>query len=294
MPGKYINPYTDFGFKRIFGQEAHKDILIAFLNSLLPERHQIAGLRFRNTEMTPARAKIYVPTLDLYCESPSGERFIVEMQQKNQLFFMDRSVFYAACAIREQYELGQQDYRLAAVYFVGIMDFVYRIEGSEPELVKEVSLKDRRGFEMYDKLRMYFLQMPLFTKAEGELATPFDKWLYFLKNLPGLDHIPAVLGEPVFEKAFRIAEFARMTADEEWAYFRACDALRDSKTLVVNARAEGLAEGKAEGLAEGRAEGIAKEKQETARKMKSLGMTVGNIAAVTGLPEEQINTALGM
>ena len=279
MPGKYINPCTDFGFKRIFGQEANKDILVAFLNSILPEKHQIAELRFLNTEFTPSRAELYAPLLDLYCVSPSGEQFIVEMQQKHQLLFIDRSVYYTACAIREQYERGRRDLGLAAVYFVGIMNFIHRIENHPPRLVHELSLKDQDGVEMYDKLRMYFIQMPLFTKTESALETPMDKWLFFLRNLPGLDHIPAVFGEPVFEKAFHVAATANMTREEEWAYRFSLGSQLSNQDILdtakADARAEGMEKGKAEGMKKGKAEGMKKGKAEGMKKGKAEGMKKG-------------------
>ena len=272
MPGKYINPYTDFGFKRIFGREANKDILISFLNSLLPQRHQIADLRFLNNEQTPPRREVYAPILDLFCESPSGEQFIVEMQQENQGYFLDRTVYYTACAIRDQWERGQHNYRLAAVYFVGIMDFVHPFENSPPRLLHELSLKDQEGVEMYDKLRMYFIQMPLFKKSETELETQLDKWLFFLKNLPGLDCIPAVLREPVFEKAFETAEKSTMTREEEIEYRITREILYINKGVVETAEAKGEA----------------KANFENARKMKALGLPVETIASVTGLAAAQI------
>ncbi|TAF68052.1 MAG: hypothetical protein EAZ55_00890, partial [Cytophagales bacterium] len=84
---KYINPYTDFGFKKLFGEEANKDLLIDFLNQLLPPRHQIADLNFRNPESLgdlPAERKAI---FDIHCVALSGERFIVEMQKAKLKYF---------------------------------------------------------------------------------------------------------------------------------------------------------------------------------------------------------------
>ncbi len=78
---KYINPYTDFGFKKLFGEEANKDLLIDFLNQLLPEYHQVAKLTFRNNENLSEFAFERSAIFDIHCESQSGERFIVEMQK---------------------------------------------------------------------------------------------------------------------------------------------------------------------------------------------------------------------
>jgi len=308
MPGKYINPYTDFGFKRIFGQEANKDILIAFLNSLLPEYHQIADLEFRNNEQTPPRREIYTFILDLYCVTPSGERFIVEMQQKYHHHFMDRSVSYTAAAIRGMVERGEKSYALPAVYYIGILDFVHHGEGWMGEVIQEVSLKNQKGVVMYDKLRMYFIQLPLFTKTESELEKPLDKWLYFLKNLQGFQRIPEVLGEPVFEKAFEVAALSAMSESEQYAHEKAWDDMVTTKAIweygleearttglaegKAEGKAEGLAEGKAEGKAEGLAEGEAQGVLKTARNMLALGIPLETIAQATGLAEADIKQEL--
>ena len=289
MQGKYINPYTDFGFKRIFGQEANKDILISFLNSLLPQKHQVADLRFLNTERTPHNIELHTPILDIFCESPSGEQFIVEMQKKNQALFLDRSVYYTACAIRDQVERGRKDYDLVAVYFIGIMDFTHKFNDGPPRLITEVSLKDNEGRLVYNKLLMYFVQMPLFTKTESELVTQLDKWFWFLQNLPDLDHIPSVLGEPVFAKAFETAKTSVMTREERLKYHQAWDALVTTKDMVETALAEGLAEGLAkglaEGLAEGKAEGLAEANRENAIKIKAAGIPSEIITQITGIKD---------
>ena len=129
----------------------------------------------------------------------------------------------------------------------------------------------KHGAEVYNKLRMYFVQMPLFDKEPSELATPLE-----------------VFGEPVFRKAFAAAEFAAMTEEEEREYLNAWDAHTASKGMIDTAREEGEAKGFAEGKAEGRAEGRAEANFETARRMKALGIPPDTIATATGLPAEQI------
>ena len=307
MYEKYIDPFTDFGFKRIFGQEANKDILIAFLNAILPSHHQIADLQFLNNELTPPRTDTYTAILDLHCVTPDGERFIVEMQQKNQAYFIDRSVYYIASAITNMIKRGTVPVVLPAVYFIGLMNFVHTGEGWQNALIREVSLKDRYGAEIYDKLRMLFIQMPLFNLTESQLELPRDKWLYFIKNLPDLYGIPEILGEPVFEKAFEIAATANMTEAEQLAYDASWKVKADNVAVWMkdredfeNARAkilaegeakgkaEGLAKGKAEGLAEGEAKGKADAVVLLAKKMKTSGMPLEQIATITGLPSEDI------
>jgi len=85
-------------------------------------------------------------------------------------------------------------------------------------LINEVSLKNQHGKEFYDKLKMIYIQMPLFIKSESELKTRQDKWFYFLKNLPDLDDIPSIMKENVFKKAFHTAELAVMPVNERERY----------------------------------------------------------------------------
>ena len=91
---KYINPYTDFGFKRLFGVDGNKDLLIDFLNQLLPTKHQIKNLTFKNVENTPDLPEERKAIFDIHCESLTGERFIVEMQKAKIKYFKDRAIFY--------------------------------------------------------------------------------------------------------------------------------------------------------------------------------------------------------
>jgi len=294
---RYINPYTDFGFKRLFGEEASKDLLIDFLNAFLPERHRVKTLTFRNTEQLGVIAIDRKAVFDIYCEAENGEHFIVEMQQARQDWFKDRALFYAAFPIREQAPKGLVhgevwDYQLQAVYLIAVLGFEYDKEEEWRKLQRNVTLKDQDGDLFYDKLEFIFLQMPLFKKTESELVTRQDKWYYFLKNLSGLDEIPALLREPLFERAFAAAEVAGMSKTELLAYEAHLKAYRDNYAAMTTAENEGLrrgrTEGRAEGRVEGRAEGRAERDIEIARNMKKKGFDTATIAEMTGLSPKEI------
>jgi predicted transposase/invertase (TIGR01784 family) len=285
MTARYINPYTDFGFKRLFGEEANKDLLIDFLNTFLPEKHRVKSLEFRNTEqlgvITADRRAIF----DIFCEAESGEKFIVEMQKASQDWFRDRALFYAAFPIRDQAPKGfisgeKWDFELKAVYLIAILAFEYDEYEERRKLQRNVQLKDQDGDLFYDKLEFIFLQMPLFTKLESELKTKKDKWLFFLKNLESFDDIPAILRESVFEQAFATAEIARMTRNELLGYEAHLKALRDNHAVMSTAIRQGTEKGRAEGRVE--------EKLDIARNMKQEGSKTAFIAKVTGLSEEEI------
>ncbi len=215
---RYINPYTYFGFKKLFGEEGNKDLLIDFLNQLLPPHHQIADLNFRNPENLADFSTERKAIFDIHCKALSGEKFIVEMQKAKVKYFKDRSLFYITFPIREQAQQGDWNFRLEPIYFVAILDFEYDEAEEIRKFRRDVSLKDQDGDVFFDKLHFKFLQMPLFNKKENELATKFDKWCYFLKNLESFDQIPNILNEPIFQKAFGTAELANLSIEQRAIY----------------------------------------------------------------------------
>jgi predicted transposase/invertase (TIGR01784 family) len=102
MLEKFINPFTDFGFKKLFGEEINKDLLIDFLNELLKGKTEIKNLTYLKTEQLGASALDRKAIFDLYCENEKGEKFIVELQKVRQEYFKDRSIYYATFPIQEQ------------------------------------------------------------------------------------------------------------------------------------------------------------------------------------------------
>jgi predicted transposase/invertase (TIGR01784 family) len=281
---KYLNPYTDFGFKKLFGEEANKDLLIDFLNQLLPAQHQIAELNFKNTEQLPDIPLERKAIFDISCISTTGQHFIVEMQKAKLQFFKDRSVFYVTFPIRDQAKKGDWLFKLDPVYFVAILDFVYDETKEMAKFRRDVALRDEEGQLFFDKLHFKFLQMPLFNKQADELETHFDKWIYFLKNLETFEHIPAILNEPIFQKAFKTAELANLSQEQYSAYEKNLLDYLGVRAAMVTAKEEGRAEGKAEGIAVGRTVGALS----IAKNMKAAGMETQVIAQMTGLSSTQI------
>lgn len=295
---RYLNPYTDFGFKKLFGEEGSQELLVDFLNQLLPAHHQIKELRFKNTEQLPEIPLERKAIFDIYCTSLSGERFVVEMQKAKLRFFKDRSVFYVTFPIREQAEKGGWNFALTPVYFIAILDFEYDEAEEKRKFRRDVALRDQDGDLFFDKLHFKFLQMPLFKKKAEELETRFDKWIYFLSNLENFDQIPQILNEAIFRKAFEITEVANLSREQltvyeqslidYWGITAALDTAREEGH--EEGRAEGREEGRAEGLAEGMAQGIEKGKWEITRKMIAENLPIEWIIKCTGLTVEQIQS----
>jgi predicted transposase/invertase (TIGR01784 family) len=283
MP-KYINPYTDFGFKKLFGEEANKDLLVDFLNQLLPPHHQIATLDFKNPENLPDISIDRKAIFDIHCKAASGERFVVEMQKAKVKYFKDRSLFYTTFPIRDQAIKGEWDFKLNTVYFVAILDFEYDEKEEKRKFRRDVALKDQDGDLFFDKLHYRFLQMPLFKKTADELVTKFDKWCYFLKNLGSFDTIPAILNEPIFQKAFEEAGLANMTADERDSYEHSLIHYWDMKSVIDTAVEEAVEKAVAKAIV-----GVTEQTQiDIAKVMLANGEPIEKIELYTQLTAAQI------
>ena len=289
MKQRYCNPFTDFGFKKLFGEEAHKDLLIDFLNALLPPKHRIRNLEYTKNEAAGATQLDRRAVFDIACTGENGERFIVELQKAKQNFFKDRSVFYATFPIREQAERGDLwDFELAAVYCVGILDFVFDEDKHNADYLHFVQLKNQHNTVFYDKLTFVYLEMPKFIKTESELLTQTDKWLYFIRHVSRLSDIPAALQAEIFEEAFRVAEIAQFTQGEAREYEASLKYYRDMQNVMDTAIGEAAAKAEAKGLEKGREEGMQEKQREIARNLKKIGLSVSEIAAATGLSKEEI------
>lgn len=253
---KYINPFTDFGFKKLFGSEPNKDLLMSFLNEIL--KLNIVELNYKKTEHLGASDLDRKVIFDLYCENEQGEKFIVELQKARQSFFKDRSLFYSTFPIQEQAEKGDWNYELKAVYTVAILDFCFEDENRNDLKVSVKLMDEYRKRVFYDKLTFLYLQMPNFRKSENELETLEDKWLYLIRNLHKLQNRPARLQEKVFMKAFETAEVAKLDPTERTAYEDSLKYYRDVKNSLDTAKEEGIEIGKELGREEAKIKGIQK------------------------------------
>ncbi|MBQ8487181.1 MAG: PD-(D/E)XK nuclease family transposase [Prevotella sp.] len=285
---RYVNPYTDFGFKKLFGTELNKDLLISLLNALFDRsaqqspgelRQVVKDLQYLPTEKMASFGQRRA-VFDVYCEGENGEKFIVEMQQASQDFFKDRSVFYSAFPIIEQGRTGDWDFHLNNVYTVGILNFIFPGDEYDKDCfhheVKLMDVEDKHVF--YDKLTYVYLEMPKFNKTEDELVSMYDKWLFVLKNLTRLMERPASLQERIFQRVFDLAEIARFTPDESRIYEESLKQYRDMHNTITSAERRGREEGRKDA------------KYEDASKMKELKIAVDVISQVTGLSKEEIES----
>ncbi len=283
---RYINPLTDFGFKRIFGTPFNKALLIDFLNALLEGEREVSDVTYRNTEQLGANIEERRAVFDVYCQAKDGSRFIVEMQNVYQEFFKDRSIYYSTFPVAEQSKSGNWNYELSPVYTIGILNFTFpEDKQGKNGVYKEVKLMDTKSKEVfYDKFTYIYVELACFHKELGELKTTLDKWLFALKNMQRLFSRPAELQGRVFEQLFSTAEIAKFNSNELRDYEQSSNAYRDIKNGMDAARKEGREEGRAEGRAEGKKEASVMH----ARAMKTAGIAIDLISEITGLSKEEI------
>jgi predicted transposase/invertase (TIGR01784 family) len=283
MMDKYINPFTDFGFKKLFGEEASKDLLLDFLNAVLhDEEGEITSLEFSKNEHLGKMEIDRKVVFDIYCTNQRGEKFIVEMQKARQMYFKDRSLFYATFPIQEQATSGNWNFQLKAVYSISILDFILNEKDTAVNYLHKIKLIDSETCQVFsNKLTFVYIEMPKFNKDLDELNSKFEKWLYLLKYLPKLQNLPAKMQEKIFKKVMNVAELAKLNRKERAAYEHSLKNYRD----LQNVKDSYFEEGKLEGMIEGRIEG----KIETAINARKQGLPMDLIVAITQLSEAELN-----
>ena len=309
--GRYINPFTDWGFKRLFGQEFSKDLLINFLNDLFEGEFQIKDVTFKDKEQLGDTNDLRGCIFDIYCVTDDDKHFIVEMQNRWVPFFVNRSIYYASKAFvaqRKKFdEAGVRTailYQFVPVYVVCIMNFMPK----EHEVTKfrtDVALREKSSDSIFsDKLRFIYLSLPFFDKSEEECETGFEKWIYVLKYMEVLERLPFTAQKKIFDHLAKLADVRCLSSEEQEKYDESIKAVDDyysglygsyvegEEKGIAKGRAEGIAKGRAEGMAKGRAEGMAKgmakEKLDTANRLLSMGLSEAQVSTATELPLEEI------
>jgi predicted transposase/invertase (TIGR01784 family) len=283
--GRFIDPLSDFGFKRLFGSEPNKDILIDFLNELFKGQKEIVDLTYSPTEYAGDGDDLKKAIFDLQCTGKNGEQFIIEMQRAEQLNFKDRVVFYTSRLINEQLPKGSNHWNieLKEVYLIAILEYNFR-DSQAGRYLHNVALTDTDTDEVfYNKLGYKFLELPKFAKSEEQLETELDKWFYLLKHMSSLEKVPTVLNKRVFQKIFKIAEISNLTKEERKMYNSGLKAKWDYENTIAFAEEKGVEKG-----AEIERAKALQEKKEMAKTFKGLGVSNADIAKGTGLSIEEI------
>ncbi|MBW4603397.1 MAG: Rpn family recombination-promoting nuclease/putative transposase [Calothrix sp. FI2-JRJ7] len=280
----FINPKTDFAFKKIFGSKQSKDILIGFLNAILyQEKPVILDLEIIDPYQAPRIKGMKDSYLDVKASITGNKTVIIEMQVLNVLGFEKRVLYNAAKAFSIQLRLGEDYTLLNPVIALTITDFDM-FEGNN-KVISRYRLKEKEDLTDYsDDIELVFVELPKFNKQLSELETLSDKWLYFLKAANTLTSVPPTMEEvPEINHAFEVARESKLTRKELDVLEKREMFLHDSKNAILKAQQDGEAKGRKQGREEG-----AKEKALAIARSLLGVLDVQTISQTTGLSVAEV------
>lgn len=285
MSKRYMNLMTDYAFKRIFGSEKNKNILIKLLNTLVDEKDQIVDVTFNDKESLPLVDNGKKMVYDIYCLTHDHRHIIVEMQKRLQPTFAERSLLYCTNLLVRQLISGRS-YSVDPVYGIFIMDF--HLVGHKPELIRRVGLEDIDRHEPFsDKLKMIYLDLKLMIrKSLQECKNPVEEWLYLIKNIENMNEKPK--DYPMYDDLFDAADISHLAAEDVVSYGNSLRKMLDDQEGVNYYGRQQRDEGRAEGRAEGALEVL----ESLAKKFRSQGMSVQEIANLLDSDTKTIESLL--
>jgi predicted transposase/invertase (TIGR01784 family) len=274
---RYLDPRNDLAFKKIFGTEKNKDILIGFLNDVLNKRgeDEILDVLFLNSTQLPLISEKKQNIIDVLCTDEKGIQYIVEMQVAKVGGFDKRALFYLAKTYACQLQGGQGYSALKDVIFLAIVDFIMFPEEackSTHQLLNIVSyLRHLKDFSFT------FVELPKFNKPIEELTTREDKWYYFFKHTNEPENMDKLVeNSPLVKKAYHELSAHNWTHDELVAYEAIAKIDRDALARESLIKEESFEEGKKEGALV------------IAKNLLAKGLPAETIIEVTGLSREEI------
>lgn len=296
---KYADLLDDDVFKLVFGQESSKDIMIEFLNQVIPDR-RIVDLEFADKEMHPVDRSRKSSVYDMFCRTDDGSRIVVEIQRRKQSTYAERAIYYSTFQISRQVEAGSGDYDFCPVYVISILDFDIDQNRGNAEVKTVYRLYEESTHSLLtDRLTFIFLELSKFRKSKEELSGDILEGMYFcFKNMSSLQERPDVLDHDIFRKIFEVSELLNMDAETRSKVIEKMTTERDLRNQMAYARKEAIEEGKAEGLAKGIAKGMAEglaegsrtKAEEIAKNLKAKGMSDEEIASIVGLDIEIVSS----
>ncbi len=296
MNYKYIDPLVDFAFKKIFGSEPNKDLLIALLNEIFRGRKQILDLVYNKNEYPGDNDSIGGAIFDLTCTGHDGETFLIEIQRSSQSNLKQRMLYYASRLISDMAPKGKRklwNYAITEVYVIVLLDGFTMADSSGERYLHDICLCNRENGEVfYEGLGFIYLELLNFAKNEAELETDLERWLYVLKNMAKMDKIPLYLRKPIFEKLFNIAEYSNLSKEEKEMYDVELKRKWDKANILAYAKSQGRQEGLAEGKAEGLAEGHESAMETVIINGSKSGLSLEQLQSVTGWEKDKITEVL--
>jgi predicted transposase/invertase (TIGR01784 family) len=316
----FMNPKTDFGFKKIFGE---KQVLIAFLNTLEVLPKKIVDIEYLPLEQLGVIKTNHKAVYDLYVKMKGGKRCIVEMQISRHDNFVERLLLYASYSIVYQSTSGKSvikneegeivkeiDYDIAGVYVIAILDFVlFKEKEMRSTIIEHIDLmRIKANKRITDKFRFLIIELPKFKKKLNALTTVMDKILYSFKYMDKLPERPEEMNENTLKLLYEAARINKLSEKEMETYHQSILEYYDVRQVANYAEKEGvkkgLRKGRKEGIEIGEKRGEKRgieigekrgAEQERIKLVKSLyanNVSIEIIAQYTGCTKKQIHNIL--
>lgn len=241
---RFLDPKNDYAFKRIFGSEESKDILMSFLNAILyQEREVIKDLTIINPHALGATFTLKDTYLDVKAKLDNNTTVLIEMQLLNKYAFEKRVVYNAAKIYANQLDSGERYLLLEPVIALTIADFI--LFQDSPKIINSFVFKEeKQNFIYNEEIKLFFVELPKFNKTLEELNTLSDKWLFFLRNASNLTEKPVSMETiTVLNKALEISNLAGLSVEELEEIQKRQIWLTDQETTVRYARETGIQQG---------------------------------------------------
>ena len=279
---KYLNLLTDFGFKKMFGEE-NKKFLIAFLNSILAERvGTIEDLSYLNTEQLGENPKEKKMVYDIYCTTSDKEHIIVELQIGGQSYYGERAFTYVSRLVSKEAKRGERKYHIPPIYSINILDFRMTVFHDRSNYFWEIQLKDQKNRVFLPQIKFFFIELCTFARLfkKSEYRESLHRWLYTIKNMGEESTRECPFDDPLFQDFFEQGKVERLTTMEKEDYAKSILEYQEVKDTIEYEREYARNEGRAEGLAEA--------KLTMAKSMLGKGVEIETIISITGLTAEEI------
>ncbi|MGZ6254902.1 MAG: Rpn family recombination-promoting nuclease/putative transposase [Candidatus Chromulinivorax sp.] len=302
----FMSPRSDVGFKKLFGNEYHKNLTISFLNSVLgkKEGNLIESITFLDIEKLPKQIQGKTTYLDIHCIDQNGNHFLIEMQNKYQDHFIERAMFYSALIFGNQLDAGFDYDKLMPVILISVLN--HTLFTHHHDVVSRHVLMDSKHLTITSRYQQfYFIELPKFHKTIKQLSSAMDYWLFFMIKADTYENIPQELQKSEdLVQAFKVLEKMQWTYDEIKDYVRELDNAGMNQRIEAGALKRGLQQGLEQGLEQGLQQGLQKglqqgiekgleqgkqeQQKEVALKLLKKGMDINFIIELTNLSIEQI------
>ncbi|WP_297416767.1 Rpn family recombination-promoting nuclease/putative transposase [Clostridium sp.] len=281
-----LNPKVDFAFKKLFGSEENKDILISFINSILSEEQQIKDIDLKNPYNISNYRKDKMSILDIKAVDEKGIWYDIEMQLSEQIFYEKRAFYYWAKVYSDQLEGGYNYDKLRKTIAINILDFNYLEDDDFHNVYKVYNEKSKK--ELSSVFEMHFIELNKFKKDFKDVKTALDRWIVFLNRAYELekDKIPEELAVDEFvKKAVERLDVMYLDKEEREIYENDLKRLRDYIAEMKTAEIRGIEQGIEKG--------IERERRELILKQYKKGLSIEYIADINDFEVEYVKNIVG-